>query len=706
MQCTCECHTNTNYCNNYYANYYNNPQYYSNIRYCTCNNNQNYGNEQNYSNTQCYGDAQNYSNSQSYPQKNTQQEENTKKTVNINESNDDNNKYGMGITVFPERQLAVYDPSLEDVPADIRRMMEKAMSKSKCTWRLSQLSLPLSSRMSKKYESTDIKPPPPREMKIEYEMLEHLSKSEPLWKRCAKKPDSSSKTSVATTLTDIDKGSDNQGVFPHSLDSYKCLNIGRTEVYCESWYGTAIKWHGIIVAYTLNPGDEKVFDNGNRLYYYTGLKVQNKDSKLRALVHVGYRKGWPWYDSIGPNWELKIDINDMAKALVSFGVGFIPKVGPVFSALVDFFWPETETDIWSEIESKVEALVDKKTQEAIRGIIGGQLRYMKEKINSLNREIEHPELGQDVNRHFMYIAKDLVGFEHHFSIAKEDNSDYVAINEFILPLYSNFVTMKVKYYQFGIRNADKLKLNSTDVVRLKEYLKHLLLGQDGVFNYINRVLHESVEKAYQTCDPDNVYDAIATARTYIGLNGLEFLDVWRAALEHTDSEDAPYNSAIIFSKNFCRPTPWHARQIVAEDVPQPLQPKMLGERRNRMLGVTVWIWRIRPYALRKISGLKIYWENGDESELGKWSRESEYIDFKGADLKALRAWGDGALDCLDFDLTDGRRVSVGSTNDARGVNELFELDKHVIAGILLSGGQDGLEGQACNISVSYRLASP
>lgn len=91
------------------------------------------------------------------------------------------NKFGMGITVFPEKELPPpSEPSLSDVPPKLRRMIEK-YDKCRCNWRLNKLSQPTPSKISKKYESQSIRPGPRREMKIEYEMLDFLDKAEPLW---------------------------------------------------------------------------------------------------------------------------------------------------------------------------------------------------------------------------------------------------------------------------------------------------------------------------------------------------------------------------------------------------------------------------------------------------------------------------------------------------------------------------------------------
>nr|XP_023029432.1 uncharacterized protein LOC111517490 [Leptinotarsa decemlineata] len=199
-------------------------------------------------------------------------------------------------------------------------------------------------------------------------------------------------------------------------------------------------------------------------------------------------------------------------------------------------------------------------------------------------------------------------------------------------------------------------------------------------------------------------DVLVTVRTYCGLNGTEYFAYWKHILEHPESETKPYNDAITYSTVFGRPTPIQARQIVPEEVQQPLQPKLVNGKRNKISGVDVWIWRINyGDGPPKIGGLKVYFENGDTYELGKWSAEKHYVEFKGAFCTRLSVWGNGALDYLEFALSDGRVVGYGTKNDARGVHTDFQLENHHIAGIYVGDDTAGLGGQAANISVSYQL---
>ena len=58
--------------------------------------------------------------------------------------------------------------------------------------------------------------------------------------------------------------------------------------------------------------------------------------------------------------ELRLaNLNDDLKTIVVYGLGTIPEVGWLVSAVADILWPDSGTDVWSQIASQVEALIQK-----------------------------------------------------------------------------------------------------------------------------------------------------------------------------------------------------------------------------------------------------------------------------------------------------------------------------------------------------------
>ncbi|CAH1101240.1 unnamed protein product [Psylliodes chrysocephalus] len=492
----------------------------------------------------------------------------------------------------------------------------------------------------------------------------------------------------------------NTGIWPETRPDYFFFNIGKTEVYCENIYGTSFGWIGAITGRTLLPGESVTLSMLGKLYLVTGQKVYNRGDR-RALVHIANSNGYSYYcpsDEI----PMKIDINNVAKKLVAFGVGKIPYIGSDLALLINIFWPETKKSAWNEVKEQVINLVDSKTKDAIRGILGGDLRYMKERITVLKLRLDDPN-SKDTNRNYINIAEDLIGFEKKFSFAKEDNPDYININFFLIPLYSAIVNLKLFFYQFGIKNQSKIKLTNDDIYNVKSYLSRLIEEKtDGAIAYINKVFEDQFNYEYDHCNPDDIYNALAVVYQYCAIGGTEFFKFWREIVKDPFSTKKPYISVISYSTHFSRPTPYLSRQIVPDEIQPPLQPKLVDGKRNRINRLDVWMYRNNE-GTPKIKGIRIFYENGENSQSGEWAESMITIHFQGSYLKSLTAWGNESVNGLEFEFLDGRKQTCGTNYKLSEKLQKFELEYHHIAGILITTDSYFLAGQACNIAVSYQL---
>ena len=59
-----------------------------------------------------------------------------------------------------------------------------------------------------------------------------------------------------------------------------------------------------------------------------------------------------------------IDWDNLAKTVITTGLGEIPYVGSSLSSLADILWPSGD-DVWKEIKDKVEALIKEKISELV-----------------------------------------------------------------------------------------------------------------------------------------------------------------------------------------------------------------------------------------------------------------------------------------------------------------------------------------------------
>jgi len=78
-----------------------------------------------------------------------------------------------------------------------------------------------------------------------------------------------------------------------------------------------------------------------------------------------------------------IDWDSLAKSVITTGLGEIPYVGSILSALADILWPSGD-DVWTEIKDKVEALIKEKISELVYKQVQNSLKGLKNNIDELH----------------------------------------------------------------------------------------------------------------------------------------------------------------------------------------------------------------------------------------------------------------------------------------------------------------------------------
>lgn len=486
------------------------------------------------------------------------------------------------------------------------------------------------------------------------------------------------------------------GVFPESFKNHVVINIGRTEVYARTVYGTVFGWIGTAASATIAPGETRVLDNGNRPYYRVGLKVQNNSSNTRAVVCATYSDGSPTPGNDSD--DINIDYNNIMKKLVVFGVKYIPYAGSSFSALLQAFWPENKTDVWDEIRDKVQDLIDKSQLEIINSILTGNIRQYQERIQVLESQLNPNKLKKltmDTASYYMDLARNLVAFELNFTFPE---NKYIAFS--VLPLYSAVIMMKMNYYAVGINKAQEIGLSEENVEEVKLVMKRLIENDNGVVKYLNEMYHQRLDDIYATRDVRDIYNAMMNTRSYIAVNGLEYIPLWKKILENPSTTETPYVDVVSYSEFHGRGTPNLYKEAIPEKLSEPLTPDLINGKRNRLSSVELHIWRIdNGNGSPKIGGLKVVFANGNNYMMGNTSSETIQVDFKGAFLNKLRVAGGNALDTFTFYFSDGREETYGTASNVETVYNL--KDHHIASMFLASDDSKSLAGQAANFAVSY-----
>ncbi|CAG9864925.1 unnamed protein product [Phyllotreta striolata] len=434
-------------------------------------------------------------------------------------------------------------------------------------------------------------------------------------------------------------------IIPVIHRNYYVFNVGRVPVRAEVHVGTSLGWYGKAAGpVEVLPGEEAILDMSTKNYVASAVKVYN-DYSLRALVHVGKDDASDW--SGKPKAPLKVDINEVGKTLVKFSPGNIPPVGDKLDPLMDFFFPQREI-VWGIVFDDAVQFPSKVKMD---------IRQLRTKLINLNALLE--TTGVNVSFQFMQLMEELTGFEKKFVTGKEaDRTNYA--NYISLPYYSCMVSLKMCLYQFGITNKNKLNLMDEQVRRLLLLSKELIEDKnDGAVTYINELTKFIINDQYKTCDPQQVFDALATTRTYCGLAGTGFIPYWKGILKNPFWKKKAYNDVVVFSTYFGRPSPLLYRQLAEENVPEPLLPQLVGETRNKLQAIDVWFWRQNYKSPPKIGGLSIRFSNGNVKNTGGFTNEGRSFVFGDVLLVSLKVWGDGCINGLEFTSSDGRKQKCG-----------------------------------------------
>ncbi|XP_026817817.1 uncharacterized protein LOC113556839 [Rhopalosiphum maidis] len=423
-------------------------------------------------------------------------------------------------------------------------------------------------------------------------------------------------------------------------------------------------------------------------------------NNIKSKIDVSYDK-CPISHDVPVISALNIE-SEKIKKLLTFVLYKIPYIGSPLEGFSIAFWPDQEKDVWLEIKDKVKNVIDKNTLLTISGILSGDIRMYKERINQLSSEIKNPT--NNASSHYMNIAEDLIGFENKFMFDK-NYADYKNINYHLLPLYSTVISMKASYYTIGIKYSKKIGLTSNEVLKIKNYITNIIKSKDGANNYINNMLEDSLNNAYSTSNQFNIYNKIMSIKGHIGIHGLEYIPMWNNLIDNPFSDEKININIISYSILVGRVTLNINKQLL--NISQPLTPNLINGTRNAIVSIGVYIWRI--HNAPRIGGINIFFKNGDNYSLGESTSEYKKFDLNGSVIKTLQVHGDGAIDRLVFYLSDKRILSYGEEKipkpSNRNYEKKFEEDSHHISSLFLSNDayNCGLAGQAANIAVSYQL---
>lgn len=173
-----------------------------------------------------------------------------------------------------------------------------------------------------------------------------------------------------------------------------------------------------------------------------------------------------------PRADDDIDWDSLAKAVITTGLGEIPYVGSIVSALADILWPSGD-DVWNEIKDKVEALIKEKISELVYKQVQDSLKGLKNNIDDYICAAKTGEPPSILSQ--KWIATNAL-FLH--DLPSFQSKDYELL---LLPLFAQFANLHLTLLRDGVfHGKDKMGWNDTTVdnvtkalaARIAEYTKY------------------------------------------------------------------------------------------------------------------------------------------------------------------------------------------------------------------------------------------
>lgn len=218
--------------------------------------------------------------------------------------------------------------------------------------------------------------------------------------------------------------------------------------------------------------------------------------------------------------ELEFDYNNAAKVVVSTALGEVPYVGFLLGALVDIFWPESGQDVWSEIESKVEELVDRKIAERVWQEVSESLAGLHNVTDDYLYAARHFPDDPKVISEKWNVAQGL--FLHDLPAFQSKDFELL-----LLPLFAQFANLHLSLLRDGATFGSTWGWSPTVVDRVREQLAEAISNYTDYTNTIYQAGLENTKRNApsnkQKTEPFNTINRFEREMT---LTVLDFMTMW------------------------------------------------------------------------------------------------------------------------------------------------------------------------------------
>jgi hypothetical protein len=138
---------------------------------------------------------------------------------------------------------------------------------------------------------------------------------------------------------------------------------------------------------------------------------------------------------------MSTSLNDVSRVTVIRALGAVPEVGEFLGGLVELFWPPDAADIWAEIQSRVEALIDQKLADQVQKDVNATLLGLKAAIKDYKTNVK--------GRHSDAVAA-YTAAETAFDVSQPHFIDVPGSEVLLLPLTAQMANMHLALLRDGV----------------------------------------------------------------------------------------------------------------------------------------------------------------------------------------------------------------------------------------------------------------
>lgn len=211
-----------------------------------------------------------------------------------------------------------------------------------------------------------------------------------------------------------------------------------------------------------------------------------------------------------------IDWNHDAKILVKTGVEMIPEAGEILGLFVEIFWPEDKEDVWSQVKSQVEKVIndtlDVDTYNTVKGYLNGYKDVINLYVSAINK-------NGDAATHWLFLRDSFAKDKYDFQ-----KTNYEVL---LLPLFAQFVNMYLNLLRDAVTHGESIGLKPGDIEQSASDLTTLIPEFTA---YVNGWTINGSNALNAKTKPDNSQcEPFRTLNNYdrqLKLTVLDYRDTW------------------------------------------------------------------------------------------------------------------------------------------------------------------------------------